>query len=1272
MTSTPSIIFWNARSLITHITSGDIEALFTSDITNRTPPLMLAVVETQWRTQNSRKYPQSLPSIHNYQWSHYHPIQRRDNKSPGGGIALLHHNSIAVTHLDQLSQRIPTTNPNQPMDIPPVKHSDSGAVMWLTVRPPHAPTFLLGIAYIPPQNNDRSWAIQHLTRSIDTSVSQHPRIPMLLIGDLNLRHSDWGDTTRYDYHRHDHDPAPSYLATYLTSNNLLTLNTVHLYGLTTCRDSRFPLDRSKGSIIDLAITNTPSLVSNITMEHEAALNSDHLPLTIYLSSSSPVARRVGETDQHHTTWKHMDNETIWQAGLAGELASEYQSLTTTLLSIHNLSVPPGITPQELIQTTYSQFEQVLLSIFKRVIGTKKVSPTTKNWFGYPGVKDIYNQCCKARTRYQRSPTPQNKDKYLNLRHQQKQLVTEAKFHSWRSLCHRIQTTPHSRLEWSAFKRTKSSSDTYAALNSFRDQHGQMPPDHLTSLNNLTSAFVSFSIPPPYTGTDPHYESTLSIERRKKVLPHLPFLDPHASDNWTFTTADVAKQFTQQNIDTASGPDHIIAVAMKYSGTATFQILSAFYSYSWYYSVLPQQWTEANVMALYKGDGEKSNPNNFRPLSITSIIIRSFEHLIHRKISAELESRNYFHPLQFGFRHQHSTADAINYLLSSIRHSIKTINRERQPCPVIFLDLQKAFDRVWHDLLLHRLSKAGINGLAYRWISAFLSNRKIRVIDHSLVSSWQTLSYGVPQGCVLSPILFLIFINDCAIDIAKQCPLVNPLLFADDQALAPNTLIKTYNHHEYFLQLKTALSILTEWCSISRMRFGEAKTKLVIFWSKQHRYINHIPFTNLHLCGFNIGITNTYKYLGVIFHHRLQWTTHYNYALQRARQDAHRITRILAPPPNILNNSYSNPSHSLTALPLPNTPYFAAIRALCLGYLRPRFSHGIMFWCRDLSQQQRRSLQSAFIQPMRYVLSLPITTHQLGVLVETHCPSIQAMIDQSLLRFAFRTQTLPQTHPTKIMFNKDSVLRANHTQWDKPMHCVTTTLYTIKILITDIFNRLVPFILSHQPNHPLLTQPNIHTHSTIHDLTLSIINTLPMWQTYHEWRTDTGQHDSAATLKTCKFIPHKSLFLDHDTPQMCSLRVRLRADRAYTQVHQNRFISSAIRNLGPLPLPKCTYLQCSPPYTLSTAIDSTRHILLHCPRHTQARAHMITSLLQHHIPRPGTSPILTVPLITGTLSQYTSKHTKIKLPLLLNITGTFLHSIIQERSKDSNLTPLDTG
>ena len=382
------------------------------------------------------------------------------------------------------------------------------------------------------------------------------------------------------------------------------------------------------------------------------------------------------------------------------------------------------------------------------------------------------------------------------------------------------------------------------------------------------------------------------------------------------------------------------------------------------------------MALYKGKGARSDPASYRPISMTSIIIRTFEHLIHRRLSSLLEEASFFHPLQFGFRKHHSTLDAINYL----QYNTRTHFVRGAPCPTLFLDIQKAFDRVWHPKLLQTVERAGITGRAWRWLHAFLSRRRIRTVSSNHQSEWRCIEFGVPQGAVLSPLLFNIFINSLAKRVATGCPRLNVLLFADDIAIQPRALpavkgckakIKSSGsrtHAVYDLDLPNAFRILNDWCGATRMRFGESKTEWVVLDRCKGAFDpnTYKQLRGLRLCGFVPRVVEEYKYLGVTHHRRLTWHTQAGEALARIRQDSHMIYRLIR---------------------APSASHFPAVRALCLGYMRPRCTYAFAFWS-PIGTQIRR-MQAAFVRPIQRVLGLPSSSHHLGALVEAHCPSFEA-------------------------------------------------------------------------------------------------------------------------------------------------------------------------------------------------------------------------------------------------------------------------------------------
>ena len=161
---------------------------------------------------------------------------------------------------------------------------------------------------------------------------------------------------------------------------------------------------------------------------------------------------------------------------------------------------------------------------------------------------------------------------------------------------------------------------------------------------------------------------------------------------------------------------------------------------------------ACVTALFKA-GDKLNPNNYRPISSLPLLNKVFEKLIHRRLTSFLESHEVFTENQYGFRKNMSTNDAVNNLLNYIYKAMD----DKEYLGAVFIDLSKAFDTVPHNLLLEKLEHYGIRGNALNLIKSYLSDRKQFVSLNGIRSSMQDIKIGVPQGSVLGPLLFLIYI-----------------------------------------------------------------------------------------------------------------------------------------------------------------------------------------------------------------------------------------------------------------------------------------------------------------------------------------------------------------------------------------------------------------------------------------------------------------------------------------------------------------------------------
>ena len=338
-------------------------------------------------------------------------------------------------------------------------------------------------------------------------------------------------------------------------------------------------------------------------------------------------------------------------------------------------------------------------------------------------------------------------------------------------------------------------------------------------------------------------------RREPSVFEFPEIDPSRVLN-LLLKVDIAR---------ATGLDQISNKVLKLAAPIIYRQLTDLFNLSVKSGVFPVDWKLAKVSPIYK-TGERIDPNNYRPISVLSTIARIFEKVIYEQLYDYLSRKNILDPRQSGFRSLHSTVTALLDLTNQWCFNIDRglING------VLFLDLKKAFDTVDHNFLLIKLEYVGVRGQTLEWFKSYLSNRSQVVFINGVLSEHEQIKCGVPQGSILDPLLFLIYINDLSsiIDFATT------RMYADDT----NLTFTACNIPELQEQMSVDIQCLKNWLIANKLTLNVIKTEFMLVGSRQ-RIATMTENMNTFLNGISLNRVNCSKCLGVEIDEFLTWDTH---------------------------------------------------------------------------------------------------------------------------------------------------------------------------------------------------------------------------------------------------------------------------------------------------------------------------------------------------------------------------------------------------------------
>ena len=308
-----------------------------------------------------------------------------------------------------------------------------------------------------------------------------------------------------------------------------------------------------------------------------------------------------------------------------------------------------------------------------------------------------------------------------------------------------------------------------------------------------------------------------------------------------------KLLSKLNIAKSTGHDNVGARFMKDGRNYIVTPLAYIINLSLKVGVFPDDMKIARVVPLYK-KGNINLESNYRPISILPVVSKIIERVVHDQFHQYLVEKGLIYRFQSGFRPNHSTDTALTYLADQIRFNMD----KNYYTGVVLLDLQKAFDTVNHDILLKKLKAIGINDTTYAWFSSYLKERKQFVELNGVKSSLQTITCGVPQGSIMGPLMFTIYVNDM-----KTSVLCDLYLNADDSAM----VCSGKNVLEIEQTLSHELSKVQKWLEINRLSLHLGKTESILFGKK--KMLKKEQKLRVKCNGFEIESKDEIKYLGLV-------------------------------------------------------------------------------------------------------------------------------------------------------------------------------------------------------------------------------------------------------------------------------------------------------------------------------------------------------------------------------------------------------------------------
>lgn len=415
---------------------------------------------------------------------------------------------------------------------------------------------------------------------------------------------------------------------------------------------------------------------------------------------------------------------------------------------------------------------------------------------------------------------------------------------------------------------------------------------------------------------------------------------------------------------APGNDNIFNLILKKLSSKAYRFLVAIFTSCFHKNYFPTRWKRGKIIPILKPGKDPSVPTSYRPITLLSAISKIFERLILERLLLHIDQHHIIAPEQFGFRKGFSTVHQLVRVENTI-HRNKSLSNNTA---MVFLDVEKAFDNVWHDGLVHKMVQANFPDYLIRIVRNYLSNRTFRVHLAGSTSTVRIASAGVPQGSLLGPTLYNLYTSDVP-QLPAECSLA---LYADDSAIMANGRTPK----DYRSRLQKGVTAYVSYLSSWKIKINEAKSQSILFRHRPSPKLLPPPDCFIRVNGYPIEWSSKARYLGVIIDDKLIFSAHTDNLKQRCIG----LLKLLYP---LISRRSRLSRHNKLAV-------FKSI-------IFPVISYAMPVWG-TCATTHKKKLQIVQNRLLRMILDVPYYTRVSELHRTTGCKTIFQHVDESIEHF----------------------------------------------------------------------------------------------------------------------------------------------------------------------------------------------------------------------------------------------------------------------------------